>query len=462
MPLRSGFSIGLVAVAMVLTGQAAVRAATLSCDSFTYRLPPFDHSRVESLELDGRPVNVLVPPRYHDPARDGLRYPVLYLLHQTGWTSTTGANAWLANTDLIGFTAARADVIVVLPYVGVLPNAADWSSGSHHDETFIIATLIPEIDRRYRTLADGAHRAIAGASMGGVGATMLAARHPDMFVASAGFSGAASYSKKPLPEAFFAAATLAIDLGCSGSPAPTFGDPITNDVAWHDHSVTDLAVNLRGRTMYLGVGNGIPCPDDIGPAVGDMRGQAPEEIPAFVLEPLARAVTKPVDIALTKADVDHVAEFRSCGLHDSRSFEKSLHSFYPIMLTAFGRGDPSSFDYRRTDAAFSVWGWGFQADPKRAEEFLDVRNASCSGVTLKGSGTETVTTKPCFLPYQIVTIRGARESSIVATADGAGTLTFAVDLGSPHRYQQYTVEAGLADRLANGAYWRVRHVVLIA
>src|SRR6185295_3905134 len=50
--------------------------------------------------------------------------------------------------------------------------------------------LIPDVDRRFRTVADRSGRAVAGDSMGGYGALKLGLKHPEMFSFVASMSGA--------------------------------------------------------------------------------------------------------------------------------------------------------------------------------------------------------------------------------------------------------------------------------
>jgi len=59
----------------------------------------------------------------------------------------------------------------------------------HRYETYIVHDLLAEVDGHFRTIADRAGRAIAGLSMGGYGALVLAMRHPDLFAATASHSG---------------------------------------------------------------------------------------------------------------------------------------------------------------------------------------------------------------------------------------------------------------------------------
>ena len=56
-------------------------------------------------------------------------------------------------------------------------------------ETYIVKDLIGDVDAHYRTIAKRESRAIAGLSMGGLGALELSMRHPDLFAAAASHSG---------------------------------------------------------------------------------------------------------------------------------------------------------------------------------------------------------------------------------------------------------------------------------
>ena len=78
-----------------------------------------------------------------------------------------------------------------------------------------------------------------------------------------------------------------------------------------------------------------------------------------------------------------------------------------------------------------------------ASFYLDTprRNAPI-GVTLTGSGRTTVATAPLFAPGSTVTLDGAEEAT--AIADTEGRITFTVDLGAPHEFDQYSPGAALA------------------
>ncbi|MFC3415254.1 alpha/beta hydrolase [Algoriphagus hitonicola] len=131
-------------------------------------------------------VAVTLPPSY-ESGNDS--YPVLYLLH-----GGSGAfNDWhqkVTEPGLVNRMAAAYNLIIVSPGVG--PSSYYYDSptmDSVQYESYFTQELIPEIDRQYRTLAQKESRAITGLSMGGHGALMISAKHPDLFIAAGSMSG---------------------------------------------------------------------------------------------------------------------------------------------------------------------------------------------------------------------------------------------------------------------------------
>lgn len=115
------------------------------------------------------------------------RYPVIYLLHGCPGSETNWANA--GSEQVLG-AAERAGKAP--PSLLVLPDG-DGPRGGCNDswadgwvpgdamESDLVASLIPAVDARFRTIADRQHRAIGGTSTGGYGAANLALRHPQLF-----------------------------------------------------------------------------------------------------------------------------------------------------------------------------------------------------------------------------------------------------------------------------------------
>ena len=119
-----------------------------------------------------RRMHVYTPPGY-EAGRD--RYPVFYLLHGAGdcddsWTSVGRANFILDN--LIASGKAKP-MIVVMPAghtnAGGGRGAAPAGGAPPRDEfgEDFVKDVMPYVEKHYRVIADRAHRAIAGLSMGG-------------------------------------------------------------------------------------------------------------------------------------------------------------------------------------------------------------------------------------------------------------------------------------------------------
>lgn len=142
------------------------------------------YSRVLGTE---RNYTVYLPAGYdHNTERT---YPVLYLLHgmndtNKGWYERAHVKDVM---DQLTASGEVCEMIIVTPDAG--GNIRDGKWNGYFDmegwryEKFFFVEFMPMIESIYRIKADKAHRAIAGLSMGGGGATSYAQRHADMFAA---------------------------------------------------------------------------------------------------------------------------------------------------------------------------------------------------------------------------------------------------------------------------------------
>jgi putative tributyrin esterase len=129
------------------------------------------------------PYNVVLPADYR--ASRTSRYPVLYLLH--GWQGHY--TDWLTRTNVADY-AAHYRMIVVMPE-GNDSWYVDGAAGVNDKyESYILKELIPDVDKRYRTIQSRYGRAIAGLSMGGYGAIKYGLKFPATFVFAGSISGA--------------------------------------------------------------------------------------------------------------------------------------------------------------------------------------------------------------------------------------------------------------------------------
>jgi enterochelin esterase-like enzyme len=161
------------------------------------------HGVVQRLEYQSKSINkareaiVYLPPGYDGGTE---RYPVLYLLHGAGgdesvWNERMQANVILDNLIADG---ELEPLVVVMPhgFTNRMPNdERPRTAGAYKIEmqefaVDFVGDLVPLVEARYRVVADRAHRAIAGNSMGGGQALRLGLTHPDMFSSVASFSAA--------------------------------------------------------------------------------------------------------------------------------------------------------------------------------------------------------------------------------------------------------------------------------
>jgi S-formylglutathione hydrolase FrmB len=146
-----------------------------------------------------RPLWVYVPPGYDgDPGR---RYPSIYAIQ--GMTGQL--DMW---RNRFPFRRNFPELVDELHAAGETPPALVvfvdcWTSyggsqfvdspGTGRYHTYLCDEVVPFVDERYRTLADRAHRGIAGKSSGGYGAMVTPMLRPDLFGGLATHAGDALF-----------------------------------------------------------------------------------------------------------------------------------------------------------------------------------------------------------------------------------------------------------------------------
>ena len=122
--------------------------------------------------------HVFLPHDYE--SRPDHRFPALYWLHGSG-----GGLQGIAPISAFFGEAMRAGKIPSM--VIVFPNSfrngmwCDAASGKQPIETIVMRELIPEVDRKWRTVAKREGRILEGFSMGGYGAGRLGFKHARTF-----------------------------------------------------------------------------------------------------------------------------------------------------------------------------------------------------------------------------------------------------------------------------------------
>ncbi|TMD94660.1 MAG: hypothetical protein E6I76_12055, partial [Chloroflexi bacterium] len=204
--------------------------------------------QVESMTVDGRTTLVYVPAGY---ARDqSRRYPVLYFLH--GYPGKP--DQWLGSgAQLPQVLDQLIDGGVIPPVIVAMPDGngtavsdAEWgdSARGDHVEDWVVGSVVPAVDARYRTLG-ARYRGIAGLSAGGFGAVNISLHHPDVFRWAASYSGYFT-GRHDVFGTTTAANTPALSAGRVGSDArmPLYigiGDQDTEFGADNHHFVAELS-----------------------------------------------------------------------------------------------------------------------------------------------------------------------------------------------------------------------------
>jgi enterochelin esterase-like enzyme len=159
-----------------------------------------------------RRMHVYTPPGYESGSR---KFPVFYLLHGSGDTDDSWAGVGRAGLILDNLIASgtAAPMIVVMPAghqpatgaVGAPAAPGGVSPGPPAVNPFtteFVTDVMPYVEHHYRTIADRAHRAIAGLSMGGTQTLDIAFRHLADFAYIGVFSsGATLGGARPSPPA---------------------------------------------------------------------------------------------------------------------------------------------------------------------------------------------------------------------------------------------------------------------
>jgi len=165
--------------------------------------------------------NVYLPTGYETSQ---LRYPVLYLLHG----NDGHRNDWVVK----GRIQATADALIasgdIPPAIIIMPDAGTtWFVDLKEKmETAFISDLIPQVQKRFRTLTGRDGRLVGGLSMGGYGALRFALKYPEKFQAAALLSPAIYNPEPPVTS--------------SARFVKVFGSPDYDAAVWKAHNYPAL------------------------------------------------------------------------------------------------------------------------------------------------------------------------------------------------------------------------------
>ncbi|GAA3191686.1 alpha/beta hydrolase family protein [Actinocorallia longicatena] len=299
------FFVGLASPGRALAAESGAYVAGSSrLDSRTLDLT------IVSPNVDGgrRTVRLLLPPGWSATA--DRTWPTLWFLHG----GFDDYRSWSDKTDLKDATAGR-DAIVVLPDTSWCSAYSDWwnhgSGGAPRWETYLTEDVAQILERGYRA---SAVRAVAGNSMGGLGALKLTAAHPGFFRGAASFSG----NLDPLHSGLGDGGYDKPGLACWADWTRVWGDPEipAQRAIWVRNDPYEQALRLRGAALFISSGDGT------GGLLTD------------VVERTVDLESKAVVARLRGAGVPVTAHFYAPGTHAWSYWQREMHAALPLLFTS--------------------------------------------------------------------------------------------------------------------------------
>jgi enterochelin esterase-like enzyme len=142
--------------------------------------------------------SIYLPAGYgQDPRR---RYPVVYLLHGGSDTDSFFLELGAREAMDAGVRSGGLGPMILVMVDGGPTFTGDGSVSLSFDD-YLVSDLMPDVDRRWRTVAERSGRAIGGISLGGRHALEFAADHPSLVVAVGGHSATMPRSPERLAAA---------------------------------------------------------------------------------------------------------------------------------------------------------------------------------------------------------------------------------------------------------------------
>ena len=262
------------------------------------------------------------------PENNSVQRPTLYMLD--GVSASDNSSGWMYQADARTFFADK-NVNVVMLNGGRSSLYTDWDEtdpvlGVNKWETFITKELPSLVDDALNT---NGTNAIAGNSMGAQSAMMLAHRNPALYDGVAALSGCYSTSD--------AVGRLSIQLTAShqsGDPANIWGE--FGNEQWKAHDSVINAEALRGKDIYMSVGNGETGPHE-DPDSADYANVA---IIGGAIERGSNRCTKAMDNRLDDLGIPATVTYEPVGVHAWPYWKDQLPKAWPTLEKALGLSTP--------------------------------------------------------------------------------------------------------------------------
>jgi diacylglycerol O-acyltransferase/trehalose O-mycolyltransferase len=250
----------------------------------------------------------------------------LYLLD--GMRARNDANGWALETNAMQ-QFAHDDVTLVMPVGGQASFYTDWYAPSASNgqqftykwETFLTKEL-PDYLTKYGVSPH--NDAIVGLSMGGSAALALAAYHHEQFKFAGSMSGFLDLTSPGMPTAVRLAM---MEAGAYDADA-MWGPPMS--AAWRRNDPSVFAPKLRGISLFIAAGDGIPGPADRMSSLGDVTNS----FAGIGLELLALLNSREFQARMAALRIPVTWDFTPTGTHEWGYWQTELGRARPHVLAA--------------------------------------------------------------------------------------------------------------------------------
>jgi S-formylglutathione hydrolase FrmB len=369
------------------TAIAAQQAAAAAKPTLISIKIPDRHGKIPAKWINhpGEPMADVLLPAGYDPAK---RYPLLFLLHGLG-----GSYQFYVQQGLLP-ELDHLDAIVVMPDGGPAGWYADWwndgQRGGPAWETYELDDVLPTVLRRFPIRPGRRWHAIAGISMGGLGAGYLGGRLPGFFGTVASLSGFVDPQLAgPVLQPLMAGVTNGFVAGPISrrdhNPVPIYGPP--TEFYADGHNPSRLVMNLKQSRVFVSTGTGVPNASSLGVILAGFA----EEIVNGTWEEggLIYPMSRRYAAALSAAGVNVTYQPHSGG-HDLPAFHKEIQQLLRWGLFKPVPTRPRSWVNDTVATSGRLWDieYRFDSPPEAVVRFT--RNAS--ELSISDDGRESYVT----------------------------------------------------------------------
>ncbi|WP_330233099.1 esterase family protein [Nocardia sp. NBC_00508] len=292
-----------------------------------------EHSaRNLTLTVHSAAMDLDIPVEVQRAADTSVPRPVLYMLLGAG--GGTDGSTWSTKTDAMQFLSDK-NVHAVTPIGGMFSYYADWQKddprlGRQKWKTFLSSELPPLIDAY---LGTNGRNAVAGFSMSATTTLALAATTGDLFSSVAAYSGCAQTSD-PVGREFIRLTVEEwgwAEMDNMWGPA---GDP-----QWRANDPYVQAEGLRGKSIYIASGNGLPGVYDVYGGKYSLPGAwgfSNQIVLGGIIEAGANYCSHNMKVRLDSLGIPARYNFRSEGTHTWGYWEDALKDSWPTLAAPLG------------------------------------------------------------------------------------------------------------------------------